>query len=194
MALRIVQPSSRVYFLRNGIGPCIHWLLESLTMNQKRLRTRPLMLLLVLCTTLAGAATVEAKDNWTKVTSKNFTLIGNASDKDIRHVATQLEQFRDVFTRLFTKAKFDTPVPTTVIVFKNTGSYKPFNPGNSAGYFQKGEDVNYITLTADAPQDPFSVIYHEYVHLLMDNTSANVPVWFNEGLAEYYSTFSVEED
>jgi len=137
---------------------------------------------------------VEGKDTWTRVQSKNFTLIGNASEKEVRQVATRLEQFRDVFTRLFSTAKFDTPVPTTVIVFKSMGSYKPFNPGNNAGYFQQGEDVNYITLTTDPTQNPFSVIYHEYVHLLIDNTSGNVPVWFNEGLAEYYSAFNIEED
>ncbi|HYW72094.1 MAG TPA: tetratricopeptide repeat protein [Pyrinomonadaceae bacterium] len=137
---------------------------------------------------------VQAKDTWIKVSSRNFTLIGNASDKEIRQVATRLEQFRDVFARLFTNATFETPVPTTVIVFKSLGSYKPFNPGNNAGYFQKGEDVNYITLTTDSTQNPFSVIYHEYVHLLLDNTSGNVPTWFNEGLAEYYSAFAIEED
>jgi hypothetical protein len=121
-------------------------------------------------------------------------LIGNAGEKEMRQVATRLEQFRDVFTRLFSGAKFDTPVPTTVIVFKSMGAYKPFNPGNNAGYFQPGEDVNYITLTTDATQNPFSVIYHEYVHLLVENTTGNMPAWFNEGLAEYYSTFSIEED
>ncbi|PYS69202.1 MAG: hypothetical protein DMF73_15275 [Acidobacteria bacterium] len=140
------------------------------------------------------AASATAKDTWTSVHSKNFTLVGNASEKDIRLVANRLEQFRDVFTRLFAGAKFDTPVPTTVIVFKSMSAYKPFNPGNNAGYFQKGEDVNYITLTSDATQNPFSVIYHEYVHQLVDNTSGNVPTWFNEGLAEYYSTFTIEED
>ena len=143
---------------------------------------------------LIAPAAIQAKDNWTKVRSRNFTLVGNASEKEIRQVATRLEQFRDVFTRLFNAAKFDTPVPTTVIVFKSMGSYKPFNPGNNAGYFQKGEDVNYITLTTEPSQNPFSVIYHEYVHQLVNNTSGNVPVWFNEGLAEYYSTFDIEED
>ncbi|HKP38468.1 MAG TPA: tetratricopeptide repeat protein, partial [Pyrinomonadaceae bacterium] len=53
------------------------------------------------------------------------------------------------------------------------------------------------TLTTElGEQNPFGVIYHEYVHLLMDNTAGggNVPVWFNEGLAEYYSTFEIEDD
>jgi tetratricopeptide (TPR) repeat protein len=149
---------------------------------------------MLLCS-LASFSNVAAKDTWTSIRTNNFSLVGNASEKDIRKVATRLEQFRDVFIRLLPGAKFETPVPTTVIVFKSMGSYKPFNAGNNAGYFQKGQDVNYITLSAElSAQDPFSVIYHEYVHLLIDNTSGNVPTWFNEGLAEYYSSFSIEED
>lgn len=144
---------------------------------------------------LIAPLTVEAKDNWLRVQTKNFTLVGNASEKDMRQVATKLEQFRDVFTRLFSAAKFTSPVPTTVLVFKSKSSYKPFALPNAAGYFQKGEDVNYITLSTETYADnPFSIIYHEYVHLMIDNTVGNVPSWFNEGLAEYYSTFAIEED
>ena len=139
--------------------------------------------------------TVTAKDTWVSAKSKNFHVIGNGGEKDVRRVATKLEQFRDVFTRLFQGLKFATNVPNTVVVFKSKSSYKPFNPGNNAGYFQSGEDVNYITLSTETNDDtPFSTIYHEYVHLLLNNNSGNVPTWFNEGLAEYYSTFRVEDD
>jgi hypothetical protein len=162
-------------------------------MTQKPLRGYLIPILFLFVLVLVGPASVQGKDNWTRVNSKHFTLIGNAGEKEMRQVATRLEQFRDVFRRLFSNAKFDTPVPTTVIVFKSMGSYKPFNPGNNAGYFQPGEDVIYITLTTDATQNPFSVIYHEYVHLLVENTTATCrPV--NEALVEYYSTFSIEED
>src|SRR2546430_10344290 len=92
---------------------------------------------------------VSARDTWTSVRSKNFLLIGNASEKEIRQVGTRLEQFRYVFMQLFPKANLNTPVPTTVIVFKSDSSYKPFKPlyqgktnDNVAGYFQQGEDVN----------------------------------------------------
>src|SRR5215467_13848245 len=30
--------------------------------------------------------------------------------------------------------------------------------------------------------------------MLVNNTFTNAPVWFNEGLAEYYSTFSITDD
>ena len=147
---------------------------------------------------LATFSTARAKDNWTSVRSQNFQLIGNASDKDIRLVANRLEQFRTVFALLFPALKLNSPVATTVIVFKSDSSYKPFkvNP-NLAGYFQPGEDVNYITLTTEkASEDqPFRTIFHEYVHLLVDNTiGASLPLWFNEGLAEYYSTFDITDE
>src|SRR2546422_10923715 len=97
-----------------------------------------------------GHQSAQAKETWTTVRSKNFTLVGNASEKDIRLVANRLEQFRNVFGLLFPTITMNSPVPTTVIVFKSDSSYKPFkvNP-NVAGYFQPGEDVNYITLTTE---------------------------------------------
>jgi hypothetical protein len=140
----------------------------------------------------------SGKENWVSVRSKNFLLIGNANEKEIRQVAMRLEQFREVFSRLFAKANLKSPVPTTVVVFKSDSAYRPFKPmANVSGYFQAGSDVNYITLTTESggtEQNSFTIIFHEYTHLLVNNTSGNVPVWFNEGLAEYYSTFSITDD
>jgi tetratricopeptide (TPR) repeat protein len=163
------------------------------------MRFRAAVVAVALCAlALAGQLTVQAKDNWTSVRSQNFQLVGNASEKDIRLVANRLEQFRTVFALLFPALKLNSPVPTTVIVFKSNSSYKPFkvNP-NVTGYFQPGDDVNYITLTSEkASEDqPFRTIFHEYVHLLVENTmGAAVPLWFNEGLAEYYSTFDITDE
>lgn len=154
---------------------------------------------------LFAAQAAAAKDTWTSVRSQNFFLVGNASEKEIRQVATRLEQFRHVFTQLFPKAAFNTPVPTTVVVFKNDSSFKPFKPVadgkviDAAGYFQAGEDVNYITLLperAGGAPNPYGTIYHEYTHLLVNNSlgPGAAPPWFNEGLAVYYSTFAIEDD
>lgn len=166
----------------------------------------PFAVAFCLLVVVSQTTTVAAKDNWVSIRTKNFFLIGNGSEKDVRQVALKLEQFREAFTILFPKIRFNTPVPTTVVVFKSKSSYAPFRPNpNLAGYFQPGPDVNYITLTTDVgssdpyavklsgSQDPFTVIFHEYTHLLVNNTFKNAPLWFNEGLAEYYSTFKMED-
>ncbi len=160
---------------------------------------------LLLVVLFAGHGTVAAKDQWIQVKSSNFLLIGNASEKDIRRVATRLEQFRETFRNLFKTANLTGSVPTNVIVFKSSSSFKPFKPlrgdGKAdtgvAGYFQPGDDVNYITLSTEGTEkDTFGTIFHEYVHFIINTNfgRSEVPLWFNEGLAEYYQTFEIEDD
>lgn len=142
-------------------------------------------------------ASSSAKDSWVKLRSKNFTVIGNAGERDIRKLATKLEEFRHVLSLLFPKARIETPVPTTVILFKSHGSFKPFKPqykgktqDHVAGYFLSSADGNYIALTSEAGgSDPYDVIFHEYEHFVVRNNLPNAPLWLNEGLAEFFSTF-----
>lgn len=160
----------------------------------------PILLTLFLC-----SFEISAKDNWIRVNSKNFHLIGNADEKDIRKVATKLEQFRETFRKLFSTASFDSAIPTNVIVFKSGSAYKPFKPKRAdgkiddfvAGYFMPGKDVNYITLSTEGEDaDTFGTIFHEYVHFMVEMNfgKSEIPPWFNEGLAEYYQTFAIEKD
>ena len=161
------------------------------------------LFLFVLALTLCPDA--SAQDKWTQVRSKNFYLIGNASEKDIRKVGTKLEQFRESFRLLFSSMNLNASIPTNVVVFKNDSAYKPFQPRRAngkineevAGYFQPGEDVNYITLSAGGDaKDVYGTIFHEYVHFIIDTNfgRSEVPQWFNEGLAEYYQTFEIADD
>ncbi|MGD9563282.1 MAG: tetratricopeptide repeat protein [Pyrinomonadaceae bacterium] len=171
------------------------------------MKTRIKLCLVILVLLLAdgGARAATRKDEWLHVRSANFNLIGNASEKEIRRVGTKLEQFREVFRSVFGGAKLDSPIPTNVIVFKSDSAYKPFKPKRGdgkidnfvAGYFQPGRDVNYITLsTSGTDAETYGTIFHEYVHFVVNTHigKSGVPAWFNEGLAEYYQTFLMEDD
>ncbi|MCS7079160.1 MAG: tetratricopeptide repeat protein [Chloracidobacterium sp.] len=147
----------------------------------------------------AGAP--AAKDEWIKIKSKHFLFIGNAKEKEIRVVASKLEQFRSVFSQLFPRAKFNDSVPIVVIVFKDDNAYKPYRPTyqgkpvSVGGYFIPGRDRNYITLIPNLPGIfPYAVIYHELTHLIVNATLKPIPTWANEGLAEYYETINISED
>lgn len=151
------------------------------------------------------SGSISAKDNWIRVNSKNFHLVGNSSEKEIKKVATKLEQFRESFRILFANTQFDSSIPTNVVVFKSTSSYRPFKPKRAdgkiddfvAGYFQPGKDVNYITLSTDGDETyKYQIIFHEYMHFILNTNfgKSTIPAWFNEGLAEYYETFEIEAD
>ncbi len=161
--------------------------------------------LFLVAAVLTFSSAASAKDQWLQVRSKNFFLVGNASEKDIRKVATRLEQFRETFRQVFRNANLVSPISTNVVVFKNDSDYKPFKPLRAdgkadnfiAGYFQPGEDVNYITLSAGGDDaEMFGTIFHEYVHFIVNSNfgKSEVPPWFNEGLAEYYQTFEIADD
>jgi tetratricopeptide (TPR) repeat protein len=139
-----------------------------------------------------------SKDVWLKAQSRNITLIGDASEKEIRGAATRLEQFREAFLQLFSPLAINSSVPVTVIVFKDDAAYRPFKPlyqgkpADLSGYFQSSGDAAYITLAAGRRDaDPYAIIFHEYVHALMSDGSRPLPTWLSEGVAEYFSTVEV---
>src|SRR5262245_56095745 len=43
------------------------------------------------------------KDDWLKAQSNHFTLIGDASEKDIRNAGMRLEQFREAFSQIISQ-------------------------------------------------------------------------------------------
>jgi type I restriction-modification system DNA methylase subunit len=86
----------------------------------------PLAVTLCVLVVVSQHSPVFAKDKWISLHTKNFFLIGNANENEIRKVALKLEQFRAVLTKALPNIRFNTPVPTTVVVFKDHRSYAPF--------------------------------------------------------------------
>ena len=137
-----------------------------------------------------------AADKWTRVQSKNFLLVGNASENQIRDLGENLELFRTAYSKFFPLRESASSVGTTVVLFKSDNAFRPYKPlyqgkpANIAGYFQGGPDMNYIALSAEI-ETP-RVIYHEYVHRLMSDNLSSLPPWFQEGFAECFSTLEIE--
>lgn len=137
----------------------------------------------------------QTRDNWRSVRTNNLFVIGNTDAESLRQVAAWLEFFHVAFARLVSRSAIDSSVPTTVIVFRDEVSFLPFKPlyqgkpANVSGYFQPGDEVNYIALSLDrGEKDPYSTAFHEYVHLHLRDNVPGVPLWLNEGLAEFYGS------
>ncbi len=169
-----------------------------------KFRLIPIVLVCALLS-ISALGQITGKNRWSNVKSKNFNIIGDASEKELRDVATKLEQFRETFRIIFKNMNLNSPTETNVVVFRSSSSYRPFKPKRPdgkpddgiAGYFQPGEARNYITLSTEGSrEDTYGTIFHEYVHYLMDTNlgRSKIPAWFNEGIAEYYQTFRIVDD
>ena len=155
------------------------------------------LLLAALCTLPSRVVQVcpQSRDNWRSVRTNHLFVIGNADAENLRQVAVWLEFFHRAFGRIVSRNVIDSSVPTTVIVFRDDASFRPFKPlyqgrpANLAGFFQPGDDVNYIAISLDpGDRDPFSTAFHEYVHLHVRDNIPDAPLWLNEGLAELYGS------
>lgn len=155
---------------------------------------------LIFCGTLASAG--DRPGNWLQVTSQYFSVYCDGSERDARHVADQFERMQLVFHTAFPQLQVDPAVPIVVIAVKDSKDFRALEPEsylgkgqlNLAGLFLRAPDKNYVLLRMDAGGDhPYAVVYHEYTHLLVSKSEEWLPLWLNEGLAEFYQNTDIRE-
>ena len=138
---------------------------------------------------------------WKRLKTPSLTVVGNASERDLRHAAIQMERFRGAMRQALPGMRLDSPVPTTVIVFRDDRAFTRFKPRTRgkvhrdvAGYFAARPHMNYIA-TAPTASREFNhyLVFHEYTHYLVHSNFKRLPRWLDEGLAEFFSTFSGSE-
>ncbi len=150
------------------------------------------------CVVFCSRLSFAGDPQWVEVRSPNFSVITDAGEKRGRDVALHFEQMRSVFGALMTKANVNLSVPLQIVAFRNTKEMRQvapiFNgkPTELAGLFQGGEDRSFIMLDMSV-ENPWSVVFHEYAHRLMDgNLAFRTDPWFEEGFAEYFSSIEVD--
>jgi tetratricopeptide (TPR) repeat protein len=158
------------------------------------------LLALSLFLSVLPAHALPRQEPWIEVRTANFTLFSNAGEPQARRVGADLERLRDALAQLSPGLVLNSPVPTYVFVFKNAAALQPYlrtfngQPLSSAGYFLSTQWANYVAVNGDRRGDEKGIVYHEYLHYVLRNNYASLPLWLHEGLAEYYSTFAVGKD
>ncbi len=135
---------------------------------------------------------------WIEVKSPHFSVVTDAGEKRGRETAMRFEQMRAVFDVLMTKANVNTPIPLQIVAFRNAKEMRPYaplwngKPVQLSGLFLGSEDRSFIMLDMSV-ENPWSVVFHEYAHQLMNGVlTARVDSWFEEGFAEYFSSIEVD--
>jgi tetratricopeptide (TPR) repeat protein len=155
----------------------------------------PAMLLGILLSTSARAAEPSP---WLEIHSAHYTVITDAGEKKGREVAIRFEQMRAVFASLLMKDRLNEPWPLTILAFKNDKTYyqtAPLHQGQPiaiSGFFLPGEDQNFIVLNL-FEEESWRAVAHDFAHLLLNYNYPPVPGWFDEGLAEYFSSIRVDD-
>jgi len=153
---------------------------------------RVVIVIALVCLVSMAASSTASAATWRRLKTDNFVFIGDASDAQIRKVAEEVERFRAAMMLALPNVSQVSPVPTVVVVFSSDRAFQPYQPRfegrrvELAGYFQGGEDLNYLALNGQLGGNSVRTVFHEYTHFLVGNTMGATPVWLNEGLAEFY--------
>lgn len=137
------------------------------------------------------------RGNWLRVRTANFTLYGDATEAKIKDVGLEMEKLRAVLAS-FKNGEARSPVPTVVLVFRDITQLDPYRPlykgkpKPMGALFLQGHDGNFVALSAGWNLDARPFIYHEYLHDFMRSNFLPQPLWYEEGLAEFYSTFRAD--
>lgn len=140
----------------------------------------------------------DPQEKWQQVRSTNFLIYSNTKLRKTIEIARELERFREIFLRVMPGLEGHSWAPTTVFVFNKQADFEPYmsSPPERdrvlAGQFVEDSVGNTVAINAfPRGGTALPVVYHEYVHSLVADNLGNVPLWLDEGLAEYFSTFKI---
>lgn len=157
---------------------------------------RKLALTALLWTVLATPALAE----WVEAKSENFIFRGDTTEEIATDIVNDFEEFRAIIFTLMKIPPSPEVIPVKIYGVRTlddvkditgqkylNGAYRPTREG----------PVTLLNLRDIRKKESRSrqTAYHEYSHHLIANyTDNHYPSWYNEGFAEYLSTFKVDKN
>jgi len=103
-------------------------------------------------------------------------------------------RFRYALLQVLPLLRLETSAPPRLYGFRDVDSLSPFLPSPAgetlkiSGYFREGGAGNVIVIDLSDDATAYErVLFHEYVHLLLSLPDQSFPLWFEEGLSEFYA-------
>jgi tetratricopeptide (TPR) repeat protein len=134
--------------------------------------------------------------HWIRVSTDHFTVLTDGGEKHGREVALRFEQMRTVFAQLLARNRLNLSEPLEILAVKSHEEYArlaPVHPGpfdTDTAFFLPGDDRNLVVLDLSDDQ-AWRAVAHPFAHLLLSYNYPPTQGWFDEGLAEYFSSMQV---
>ncbi len=144
----------------------------------------------VTLTTSTSAHTPAA--TWSYASSDHFEAYAAGDEKHVREVIVSFERIHTVFEHLLNAPQNDV-LPTRLVVFATAKDFAPYRLNDNANAFSLSTPDGDFIVMHSLNTDALPVAMHEYTHLMIGRTGTDYPLWLNEGLAQFYSTMTLQE-
>lgn len=140
-------------------------------------------------------ALLRAEERWLRVETPHFRVLARGGEPAARRTAAELEQVRRGWLAVSGPPAKERTV--TAVVFSSRDEFEPFWPlfeslaQSVPGYSISGPQRSYVLLVADS--DRQTLLLHEYAHVFFQQRYSHLPVWLDEGLAEFFAATRATE-
>ena len=144
------------------------------------------------------AAKTDDEPKWIRVSSSHFSILTDAGEKKGTQAILRMEQMRTVIGNLLMKSKLHLSEPLDIIAVRSDEEYVQLapvqdgHPIGASGFFLDGDDRNYIVLDL-ADDNSWQTITRDFARLFLNYNYPPTPSWFDEGLAEYFSSIQLTD-
>ncbi len=143
-----------------------------------------------LVTILLSASCSDAQ--WVRVSDGKISVY---TQEDPTQAVPLISGFSNLRSALAQTSIFhvDETVPLKVIAFHSDKEFNQYrlNSGSCA-FFQQTRRGEYVVLDMSAGHQEISS--HEFTHFVIAHSGVTLPLWMNEGVADFYSTFHISGD
>ena len=174
----------------------------SYTISSMRHPCKLAIFLMLLFGATGAGLLAKSSDSWQEIRSPHFYVIGQCKEKRAKRVAMQFEEIRAVFHSIFPTLLVDPPTAVYIILVKDRGAFNAISPKSwtqrgemeRSGYYLNGPIRNYVVVRLDVDREaPDTVLYHEYTHLVLHLNMPHIPLWADEGLADFFGNTSIHQ-
>ena len=138
------------------------------------------------------------KQQWVRGRSAHFLTISAASERRTRDVVESLEMVAAALKQLDPHLAAEGDL-TRLVLFARSRDGVPYfdllvgRPGTPGAFVSNSEGVG--TMLVDGSRsDADRTVFHELVHNLLSKSGTKLPMWLEEGMADYFSTAVVMKD
>jgi tetratricopeptide (TPR) repeat protein len=126
-------------------------------------------------------------NQWVGRNTTHFAIYTTDSQNREHEILARLDTARRFFEQTGWASR-DANNRLEILAFGSSQEYDSyhFNPSAFAFYERTGQG-DYIVMR-DLDPDHYTVAVHEYTHFVVEHAGLNLPLWLNEGLADFYST------
>ncbi|HET8774180.1 MAG TPA: DUF1570 domain-containing protein [Thermoanaerobaculia bacterium] len=150
---------------------------------------------LTLTLSVRAAEPPKPAEKWVALDAGDFKFMSAVSARQTLEIARNLLRMRAALGKV-SDLELRPTEPTRVFVFRTQQGFSRYCEAmlrakcdEVTGLFVDGSRGDFILLSGDAKAGIDRVVYHELTHQLVASSRAQLAPWYDEGLAEYLSTF-----